>query len=639
MLAACSGSKKGRAPTDTPGAGSGATATAAVSPPAPAATVPAQNAELSGQIGVRAALPLNRPIDLAAAYGRTRGPAPAAKPFAGEANLGDHRAFTVVELSTGVLEGTAPPGVRAIDGVLLGKSAHAYFYQDAAIGSEAASVQAAADLFEATVWPTVIGVFGEPAAPGVDGDPRIIVLQADLGGAAGGYFQTDDLYLRAVHPLSNEAEMVYIDRTLKPGTAAFNVVLAHEFQHLIHARNDIAEESWVNEGLSEDASGLVGAAVSSVNSFEAHPETQLNDWTSTLVHYGAGAAFFRYFASRCGGDPTLGALARAQQHGAAGVDEVLASMGQPLPFRDVFADWAAANILNRDDGPYGNPGHPLDLRINDELTAGAAVDGTAAQFGTNYYRLGGLDQGEYTLRFDGQPGVRVLPTDPPPGSSAMLWGNAEDGIDTRLTRAVDLTGATDPVLTFQTWFDMERWYDWGYVAVSTDGGASWQALPGGRSSASDPVQVALGPGYTGKSGDGADPAWVTERVSLAKYAGQKVLVRFEYVTDGGTHREGWSIANVAIEGTSFRDPTLSDPEWQSEGWVRIDRPLPQTYVVRLIESRADGTASVLDVPLDAANRGVLRFSAAGVESATLAIAGSTEGTNQKAAYRMELGRP
>jgi len=295
-------------------------------------------------------------------------------------------------------------------------------------------------------------------------------------------------------------------------------------------------------------------------------------------------------------------------------------------------------VLNREAGPYGNPGHPLDLRIDSQLAIGTPVEGEAHQFGTDYYTLADLHQGEYVLRFDGRAQTAALPTQPP-GGAAMLWGNAEDSIDTRLTREVDLTAATNPVLTFQTWYDIERWFDWGYVSVSTDGGATWQALAGDQTSAADPVQVALGPGYTGTSGGGAEPAWVGERVSLAAYAGRKVLLRFEYVTDGGTHNEGWAIDDVAVEGTGFRDADLNDPGWRSDGWVRIDRPLPQTYIVRLIEKRAGGETSVLDLRPDAAGHGELRFPAAGIESATVAIAGSTEGTNQTAAYKVELGRP
>lgn len=625
----CSGSKK-REPAGTESSATATLAARATSTPTPE--------PLAQQIGVRALLPLNDPIELAARYGRTFGKAPASKAFAVEATVGDRRAFTVVRLTSESLEGKVPPEVGAIDAVLLAKSAHAYFYGDVAIEPDPAQVQAAADLFEATVWPAVTAVFGEPANPGVDGDPRIIVLQADLGGAAGGYFSNDDAYLRPVRPLSNEAEMVYVDRTLKPGGAAFSVVLAHELQHLVHARNGVVEESWMNEGLSETASGLVGGAVSSVNSFEARPQTQLNDWTSgSLAHYGASAAFLRYVASRFGGEASLRTLAQSQRHGAAAIDEFLAGTGQSLRFRDIFADWIAANVLNLDAGPYANPGHPVDMRVDQELAAGAGADGEAHQFGTDYYALSGLDEGDFALRFDGRADVPVLPA-AMPTDTAVYWANAQDGIDTRLTREVDLTGATNPVLTFRTWYDIERWFDWGYVSASTDGGATWQALTGEQTTVDDPVRASLGPGYTGKSGGGADAEWVDERVDLSRFAGQNVMLRLEYVTDGGTHNAGWAVQNIAIEGSSFRDPDQSDPGWQSEGWLRISKPLPQSYVVRLVEQMTDGSSSVLDVPLDAANRGELTFSGAGVERATLAVAGTTEGTDVTAAYRVELNR-
>jgi len=608
-------------------------------PPIATAFVPTptpSSRPLAPQIGVRANLPMNDAIGLKASYGRTPGRAPAAKPFAGEAEVGSTRDFTVVRLSGSALQGKTPPEVATVTATLMAKSMHAYFYEDATLSVDPAAVQQAADKFEATVWPRVTSVFGEPLTPGVDGDPRIIVLQASLGGGTGGYYSGDDAYLKSVRPLSNEAEMVYLDRATKPGGDAFNVVLAHEFQHLIHARNDPAEEAWVNEGLSEDASGLVGGAVSSINTFAGQPQTQLDDWEGgSLAHYGAGAAFFRYLASRFGGDASLGAIAREPGHGEAGVDQFLASSGGQVRFRDIFADWIAANVLNREAGPYGNPGQPLKLSIANDLTAGTPVDGQAHQFGTDYYNVTGVNGGDYVLRFSGKQQVAVLPTTPAVGD-AMLWGNAEDSIDTTLTRDVDLSAATAPVLTFKTWFDIERWYDWGYVSVSTDGGTTWQALPGDQTSTDDPARAALGPGYTGESGGSDTPDWVDERVSLAPYAGKKILLRFEYVTDGSTHGDGWAIDDVAIAGTAFHDATLTDPAWRSNGWVRIDGPLPQTYVVRLIEKRSGGETSVLDVPLDASEHGELRFNGAGIDEATVAIAGSTEGTNQRAPYTLEL---
>ncbi len=628
-LAACSGGS-GKA---TPSAGptDAATATAAPTPTA----VPRSLAE---QIGVRANLPVDDPLDLSVRYGRTATRAATSKPFAGEPADGSSRDFTVVKLTGAALQGDSPPVVVTITATLKATSTHAYFYEDSALDVDASAVRQAADNFESTVWPKVTSVYGEPLSPGVDGDPRIIVLQADLGGGTGGYYSGDDAYLKAVRPLSNEAEMVYIDRSLKVGGDAFNVVLAHEFQHLVHARNDSNEEAWVNEGLSEDASGLVGGALSSVSSFAAQPQTQLDNWEGgSLAHYGASAAFFRYVASRFGGDPSLGAIAREPGNGEAGVDQFLQSQGTPLRFRDVFADWIAANVLNRQSGPYGNPGWPVKLGITRDLGVAAQLEGQAHQFGTDYYNLTGIDAGSFVLSFSGPPRVDVLPVQPPAGGP-VLWGNAEDSIDTTLTRDVDLTSATNPVLTFKTWFDIEHWYDWGYVSVSTDGGATWQALPGDNTSTDDPAKAAYGPGYTGRSGGGDTPSWVDERVSLAAFAGKQIQLRFEYVTDGSTHGAGWAVSDIAIEGTSFHDATLSDPGWRTSGWVRIAEQLPQTYAVRVIETLTNGDVAVLDVPVDAAGHGELRFSGADVDSATLAIAGTTEGTSQKAAYTVELQR-
>ncbi len=470
-----------------------------------------------------------------------------------------------MKLTGSALQGDAPPQVATLTATLMATSTHAYFYEDSALSVDSSAVQQAADKFESSVWPKVTSVYGEPLSPGVDGDPRIIVLQADLGGGTGGYYSSDDAYLKSVRPLSNEAEMVYIDRSLKVGGDAFNVVLAHEFQHLVHARNDPSEEAWVNEGLSEDASGLVGGAVSSVNSFASQPQTQLNDWESgSLAHYGAGAAFFRYLASRFGGDPSLGAIAREPGHGEAGVDQFLASAGTQLRFRDVFADWIAANVLNRQAGPYGNPGLAGEARHHARSRRRVAVAGRRAPVRHRLLQRRRARRRRFRAAIRRRPAGRPCCRRSSRRAAAVLWGNAEDSIDTTLTHDVDLTSPTNPVLTFKTWFDIEHWYDWGYVSVSTDGGATWQALAGDQTSTDDPAQAAFGPGYTGRSGGGDTASWVDERVSLAAYAGKQIQLRFEYVTDGSTHGAGWAIDDVAIEGTSFHDATLTDPGWRSE---------------------------------------------------------------------------
>jgi hypothetical protein len=425
--------------------------------------------------------------------------------------------------------------------------------------------------------------------------------------------------------------MIYLDRTLRPGGAAFSVVLAHELQHLIHIENDNGDEAWVNEGLSETALWLAGGAASSISLFESVPDTPLTNWPSegTGPHYGAGAAFFLYVAHRFGGDALLGEIARAEGDGTVGVEEFLAEIAQPFTFREIFADWIAANLLNRAAGPYGNPARPMDVAIERELSVGDEASDVVTQFGTHYHAIAGLGGGEHIIRFDGAATVPVLPFETGDG---VWWGNAGDEIDARLTYELDLTDATTPALTFRAWHDIEEWYDWAYVAVSTDGGATWTALGGEHTRTDDPVAAAYGPGYTGRSGAGDEPTWVDERIDLTPYAGQEVLLRFEYVTDGSTYGEGFVVDDIAVQGGDL------DEAWQSEGFVHVDSELPQSYIVRLVAELAGGELLVRDVPLTAGG-GELRFASDGIETAWIAVAGATEGTRQTSPYTISLARP
>lgn len=603
---------------------------------APTATPAPRPLPLADQIGARGAAPDADPIALAARFSKTDGPAPASKPFAGEPNAGDGRAFFVTRLTPAAIAQTAPPEIVQIEARLMAKSAHAYFYADRTLDVAISDVERSAAAFEAKTWPAVTSVFGEPASPGVDGDARIIVLYAPLGGV-GGYHSGDDLLLRAVRPRSNEAEMVYLDATLGIGSGGFDAVLAHELQHLAHSRNDGGEEAWVNEGLSEAARALAGGAIGTIAAFEAAPGTQLDAWDSTAsrAHYGASAAFFQYVAGRFGGDAVLGAIARAEGDGAPGIEAALRSFDASISFHSVFADWAAANWLNRAAGPFGTPRRTMTMASAGELAPDRTVSGEAGQFGTAYYDVppGG---GEHQLLFQGARDVPVLPIEPPQG--AMLWSNAGDAIDSTATREVDLTGTDAPALTFRTWYDIEPWYDWAYVAVSEDGGTTWRALPGEHTSSDDPVGVAYGAGYTGKSGGGDAPSWVEERIDLSAHAGKKVLLRFEYVTDGATHGRGMAVDDVRVEGADLAGGP-PDGAWTRQGWVTVDRDLSQEWVVRLLATRAGGEAVALDVPVDATGSGVLRFNADGLQDVAVMVAGATEGTVQRAPYTLLLTRP
>ena len=176
--------------------------------------------------------------------------------------LGERRSFWLVD----PLEVTA----GRIEADLQEVSATAYFYVQRGVSVNAGNLAGAAQQFDEVVYPTVTGVFGQERSPGVDGDPRIVILIAPLNGA-GGYVSGGDAYPATVSPYSNEAEILYIDASIPPGSLAFDAVVAHELQHLVHANADENEDAWVNEGLSQIAFELLGAGTSGIDSFLQSP--------------------------------------------------------------------------------------------------------------------------------------------------------------------------------------------------------------------------------------------------------------------------------------------------------------------------------------------------------------------------------
>ncbi len=160
-----------------------------------------------------------------------------------------------------------------------------------------------------------------------------------------------------------------------------------------------------------------------------------------------------------------------------------------------------------------------------------------------------------------------------PYSGVWEWfGGKADQIDTTLVRAVDLTGKSSAELSFWTWYDIELNWDYGFVQVSTDGGATWTSLPiDGTSSAIDPSGMpsiaANLPGFTGESG-----GWVNKTYDLADYLGMEILLQFRYMTDWGTSMAGFFVDDIGVtadaEVVFFDDVEVEDTAWTADGWKR-----------------------------------------------------------------------
>jgi hypothetical protein len=522
--------------------------------------------------------------------------------------VGDSATFTLVDLE-GPSEYEVTATARAI-------TDHAYFFVDDESSYDEANLAEVAEDFESIVWPAVTGAFGEPATPGVDGDPRITILNAPLLGAAG-YVSGADSFPRSIAPHSNEREMLYIDvESLSEPGLYYNGLVAHEFQHLIHARADSGEDSWVNEGLSQVASQLVGDGDEWIDYFTDEPDTQLDFWPvyeDSTVNYAAAELFFSYLLDQYGGRENAAALIDEQGDGVNGVDAYVDAFD--TTFAEIFIDWVVANWLDDGAGPYSHPKLDHTTTVSETISEPGEDVASVHQLAADYLEIeGGAGN---TFDFEGEQEVSI---GVPEHDGAFWWSNRGDSIDSRLTRRVDLSDVDTATLTFDTWYDIEEGWDYGYVAVSADGGETWAPVAGRTTTTDNPTGASYGEAFTGSSGD-----WIEEEVDLSAHAGEQVLLRFEMITDDAGSITGMAVDNIAIAEIDFADGAEDDSGWEAEGWQRIDKPLEQEWALRYIDE--DGIVHQLPVTADG-SAGILLGGAA----TTVVVVALTRGTAEPASY-------
>jgi hypothetical protein len=533
-----------------------------------------------------------------------------------------------------------------VSAILEYKTEHVYMWIEEGAGFDRTALQAAAGLFEEHTYPTNRAFFGSEWSPGVDNDPHISILHArNLGLMTLGFFYSPSEYVSAVREDSNEMEMFYInlDRSTI-NSDQYHSTLAHEFQHMIHWYNDNNEEAWLNEGLSQLASSLNGLDPGGHHfAFAGQPDNQLTDLdydaADYSASYGAGYLFTAYFLDRFGSEATQ-ALVADRANGVASADAILADLGTGMTHEDLFGDWVVANLLNDPaigDGRYGYEGiNPPTFYIEtsyDESEYPVSGANSVHQYGTDYVELRG--QRPLLLQFAGSTQVRLTNAAAHSGSYAW-WSNRGDSSSTTLTRDFDLSDTSKATLEFWTWFDIEENWDYAYVEISTDGGQTWTILTTPSGTDANPTNNSFGWAYTGRSGGGGTPEWIQERVDMSAYVGQRVLVRFEYVTDDAVNRPGFVVDDLVVHEIGYASNfEEGDDGWVAAGFIRHANVLPQRWLVQLILFGPETVVQRQELDDDMIGEWIIPLDS-DTNRAVIAISGLAPVTTETASYSYKI---
>lgn len=409
----------------------------------------------------------------------------------------------------------------------------------------------------------------------------------------------------------------------------YESVIAHEDQHLRHSYVDADETIWLNEGLSTYAEvlteyvdprmsveeigfddrtqcflgyGVVQTHANPNPLFAGGAENGLTPWgdqgngDELLCDYGAALTMLLFAEGRYGED-FIRTLFESDTSGLQSLEDALVAFAPGTTAWDLLHDWQAMvaldGVLDRGVRLRGGKRQDymtdaLHATINWENEDSYSSPG-APPNGADYVLLRNRNGKPLKMRqlrkleFDG---AEFLPSKPVEwiaddsfGGNPTLYSDAGDGFDRAIARVVDVP-ATGGTLTFDTYFQIEEDFDYGFVELFED----------------DPSSSVLLAWFTGVSNE-----WQSESIDLSAYAGKTVHIAFRYVTDESVAWPGWWVDDVALDGVLISDGSTL------EGWATPTQisPVPvHGFNVTLIGYTPDSKrpAFIKTLALDENNR-------------------------------------
>ncbi|HZD16615.1 MAG TPA: immune inhibitor A domain-containing protein [Actinomycetota bacterium] len=279
----------------------------------------------------------------------------------------------------------------------------------------------------------------------------------------------------------------------------------------------------------------------------------------------------------------VGVLAHEFGHdlGLPDLYDRVGSNDNSISFWDLMSDggWPS-------DDPYSLDTKPVHMGVWDKLVLGW-LDGdlAVADLGDRRkFRLGpgeGASAGNFqALRVNLPDYEKTKVIFPPDGADAFYYySGAGDDLDRTMQQSLAAPLAAPTPIAFRTDYDIETDWDYAYLEVSTDGGATFDPIQTNLSTTTNPNGQNFGYGITGTSG-----GWVDGSATLPTGTTD---VGFRYWTDGAVQGKGFAVDSISIGGGPVDDAT--DPSaWTFSGFSRLKNgKVTDTYFhYYLVESRS-----------------------------------------------------
>lgn len=381
---------------------------------------------------------------------------------------------------------------------------------------------------------------------------------------------------------------------------------AHEYQHLLHSYEDPDETTWINEGLSEITPYRVGYGTpSSIPFYEQYPSNSLIEWgdqesiapISILADYG-GAGLFQLYGSQQTSTEFTKAVFDDDANGIQSVENSLDDVGEERDFYSFYQDFSTALVTDGRDVPDRYQIENVDFDVNTSDDVISTRENMTAAYGNAFNTLapedGSVDELNVSgTAFRGTPWESVAD---PLGETGhdVLYSEDGNNLDNNAIFSVDPMDSS--TLTFDTYYDIERGFDYGFVQVSTDGGETWTSLENenttsvrGSPNFIDPKVQQYLPGFTGDT----NGSWVTEEFDLSEYADNgEVLVSFRYITDPASARPGWYVRDIGVSGTDIGGEAYSGTTTEPFESLREARENPFRYQFSVLGIGENGATEV-----------------------------------------------